>query len=339
VRDYGTEAQWRSAGGSAQYFQTLPTVDLLNRCVPTRAVSSTSDPPLCAYPACDGTTMVCDTQRPQLWLLRSIQDRSRCQVRFEHVEVDQFATMRPSPLTARLADNMAFVQRLVESMERARTEVLVLGLAAPVVLGLAWLLLLRFFARTIVWLAIIAIGLLLLLCTLYFFVVSGVLDTFLGTLAPNNTAVGNASAALSAAVNQASSTIVELAPDRLSNVRKDLENENPALYQIAAWVTCAAPLRRRVLRTPRDRASLTRMPVFMLRAGWCSRSFTSSPCASHATRSVSQPHSSRRAPSSSRIAPRRSSSPLSSSPCRHACTRAHAMPSTMALSPSRPVAV
>ena len=117
VRDYGTPEQYGPAGGSAYYFQVLPTIDLVNRCVPTRAVDSSTAPDRCAYPQCDNATYApCDTEHPRLWMIRGFSDRLRCEVRFQHVEVSQFATMTPSPLTARIADQMAFLQRLLTAM-------------------------------------------------------------------------------------------------------------------------------------------------------------------------------------------------------------------------------
>ena len=117
VRDYGTPEQYGPAGGSAYYFQVLPTIDLVNRCVPTRAVDSSTAPDRCAYPQCDNATYApCDTEHPRLWMIRGLSDRLRCEVRFQHVEVSQFATMTPSPLTARIADQMAFLQRLLTAM-------------------------------------------------------------------------------------------------------------------------------------------------------------------------------------------------------------------------------
>ena len=68
------------------------------------------------------------------------------------------------------------------SLEAARTELLGLGLGMPVVLGLTWLILLRFFARTIVWLSLFAVGAGLCLLTLYLFLTSGAFDDLLGAL-------------------------------------------------------------------------------------------------------------------------------------------------------------
>jgi len=257
TRDYGTPAEWGAAGGSAQYYTTLPTVDVLNRCVPTVAVSSSVVPDRCAVPVCDNVTMTCDVEYPNLWLLLTYTDTARCEVKFQSQTVEQFATMNASPLTAQIAAKMAFLQSLVQALDAARQEIFLLGMVAPVVLGLAWLILLRLFARTIVWGAIILIAIALLALTIYLFIISGALDaviadlanstlsTTLTELAGNNTAIlatlsadlSNATAELNAVTASATASIVQLAPTELSTLTTSMATGNPILYQIAAWVS------------------------------------------------------------------------------------------------------
>ena len=56
-----------------------------------------------------------------------------------------------------------------------------------VLLGLAWLLLLRLFAKTVVWLAVAAIGILLGCLSFYLFLTSGALEALLDDIASNRT--------------------------------------------------------------------------------------------------------------------------------------------------------
>ena len=257
-RDYGTPEQWQAAGGSSYYVQALPTLDVLNRCVPTRAISSNQVPDRCAFPACNNITGndICDTEIPSLWMIRTSADRARCEIKFQEVTVQQFATMQPSPIVARIADQMAALQRIVRSMMDAQNYILLFGLAAPVVLGLAWLLLLRFFAKTIVWSAIIAIGVCLAFCTLYLFYTSGAVSALVDQIAGNSTLLGgglfgnitdfiqastgidvaNVTAAVSASAAQANDAFVQVAPDQLTQAQQDAQTSNPFLYQVAAWV-------------------------------------------------------------------------------------------------------
>ena len=243
--DYGTAEEQAAAGGRAYWFTVLPTIDVLNRCVPTKHVDASDAPDRCAYPVCDNVTnpwMVCDAEHPTLWLMTSLSDRMRCEIKFQHVEVDQLDTMEPSPLVERIADGMAFTQRLAEALVASWAEILGFGLGLSIAAGIAWLLLLRFFARVVVWLAVISFGALLAACTLYLFVTSGALNTLLAELAGNSTAgagdgaLANASAAVAAATASAESAILSFAPDAITEAANDAESSNPFLYQVGAWV-------------------------------------------------------------------------------------------------------
>jgi choline transporter-like protein 2/4/5 len=240
VYDYGTPAQWGSAGGAAYYFAVLPTLDVLNRCVPTKHVSASSVPDRCAYPSCDNVTnpwMVCDTEHPSLWIIQSLSDQLACEVKFQHVEVDQLATMTPSPLVERIATSMAFVQRVTGALVASWSEIIGFGFGLSIGLGIAWLVLLRLFAKTVVWLAVLAIGLALGAASLYLFATSGALDALLEELAGNSTGIyGGLLGNLSAALSSANEAIVSVAPDELTEASNAAGTANPFLYQVAAWV-------------------------------------------------------------------------------------------------------
>ena len=133
VRDYGSEQQQQQAGGKAVWFTVLPTLDVLNRCVPTKHVTSDAAPDRCAYPACDPVTnpwMQCDAEFPSLWTMTTLFERSKCEVKFQSVRVDQLATTEPSPLVERIADKVGFLARVISSLVDAQTEILLLGLLA-----------------------------------------------------------------------------------------------------------------------------------------------------------------------------------------------------------------
>ena len=57
VDDYGTPAQYGPAGGQASYFAVMPSISLLNRCVPNDANSLKQDDDRCAFPQCDGVRL------------------------------------------------------------------------------------------------------------------------------------------------------------------------------------------------------------------------------------------------------------------------------------------
>lgn len=89
VRDYGTPEQYRAAGGQARYYSVLPTLDVLNRCVPTKYTQQRGPPDRCAFPQCEpnSSSMRCDPAQPALWYIDTFADRRRCDVVFQHVEV------------------------------------------------------------------------------------------------------------------------------------------------------------------------------------------------------------------------------------------------------------
>jgi choline transporter-like protein 2/4/5 len=243
VHDYGSAEDQRKAGGRAVWFTVLPTIDVLNRCVPTKHVTADAAPDRCAYPSCDNVTnpwMQCDAEFPALWTIRSLGERAKCKVKFQSVQVDQLATTEPSPLVERLAEKAAFLSRLIQSLVAAQTEIMVLGLVAPALLGLAWLILLRLFARTVVWLAVLAVGILMGCLSLYLFLTSGALEAVLDELAGNRTGFGflaNASSAISDVRARANAQIVQVAPDELTQASQEAGTSNPFLYQVGAWVS------------------------------------------------------------------------------------------------------
>jgi len=184
VHDYGSAEQYEASGGSAYYFAVMPTISVMNRCLPMADASASTEPDRCVYPSCDNVTnpwMTCDDEFPNLWVLRTPSDAWRCEVKFQHVEIDQLAPMRPSPLTDRLARYMSVGQRVVEATLESTDAIGGFGLGLPIGLGFAWLLVLRFFAGVIVYAAIVAIGLALFGLALYLFVASGLLAELLAS--------------------------------------------------------------------------------------------------------------------------------------------------------------
>ena len=178
----------------------------------------------------------------------------------------------PSTLSLSLTPTH-FLLRCFINRYNAQTYIWLFGIAGPVVLGLIWLILLRFFARTIVWVSVLSIGAALALCTLYLFLTSGALDELMAQVAGNRTGFGSlissaadslgdlgievgsgvvnsvTSAADSAAASAASATaqataaaqsstesFVQLAPDAVSEAQDQQATSNPFLYRMAGWV-------------------------------------------------------------------------------------------------------
>eukprot|EP00966_Prymnesium_polylepis_P185525 4300405-Prymnesium_polylepis.2 len=233
IYDYGTKAQHTEAGGADYYVVTMPSLTLLNRCIPTVYTDTTAAPPRCAFPQCDNVTnpwMVCDTEYPTLWLMRTVAEENQCEIVFRSALVEQLAKTVPSPLTDELADYMAFGQRVVLSLNDARDEIIAFGGGLPVTLGFAWLLLLRCFAKPVIYLAVLLVGVGLFGLSFYLFVASGALDRVTAELFGNTTSAQNTS------IGSVGASFVALAPSTLDDVVSDTQSKNPGLYQAAAVI-------------------------------------------------------------------------------------------------------
>ena len=55
--DYGTEEQWSAAGGSKFYYSVMPTISIVNRCIPIKYTAESGEKQRCAYPLC-GTSRI-----------------------------------------------------------------------------------------------------------------------------------------------------------------------------------------------------------------------------------------------------------------------------------------
>ena len=104
VDDYGTEAEYTAAGGRAYYYATMPSQDVLNRCVPKDSASLNQDDDRCAFPQCDNVTnpwMVCDETYPTTWKM-TYPDSLKCEVKFRVGTVQQLRTMTSDTLSRSL---------------------------------------------------------------------------------------------------------------------------------------------------------------------------------------------------------------------------------------------
>ena len=246
VHDYGTAAEYTAAGGSASYFATMPSLDFINRCIPTDSSSMTQAPDRCAFPQCDGVNYApCDPDYPTTWQM-SFPASLNCDVVFRVGKIEQLRPASISTMTDAISGNVATLVRIVEGIAGAYTEILIFGLALPVVLGFLWLVLLRLFAGIFTYIMIIAIGCVLLLLTLYLYLRAGALGELLAALSSNSTALPfgtNGTAVLNDTLSQvlgfadsAETAIAQLAPSGLTSLASDAENEVPALWWILAVI-------------------------------------------------------------------------------------------------------
>ena len=161
VHDYGTPAQYNAAGGSSFYYATIPSVSVLNRCVPKAETTLLQADDRCAFPQCDGTYYApCDEEYPTTWKLANNYPRSlECDVRFRVGRVEQLKPASSNVLAESVAGYTAGIQRMADSIVESYEWVLVFGLAVPIVLGFIWLVFLRLFAKTFTYIMIFAVGL------------------------------------------------------------------------------------------------------------------------------------------------------------------------------------
>jgi len=247
VLDYGTPAEYTAAGGRASYFATMPSVDFLNRCVPTDSSSLTQEPDRCAFPQCDGVTFApCDTEYPTTWTM-SFPASLQCEVLLRQGTIKQLRPAAVSTLTEQLAGNVATLETVVRSLTASSTELLIFGIAMPVVLGFVWLVLLRLFAGIFTYIMITLIGAGLLLLSLYLWVRAGAVDALMDALNGNTTLTAglNVSDEMAAAMNNslyqalglistAQDAVASLAPSDLTSAAATAQNEVPALWFILA---------------------------------------------------------------------------------------------------------
>ena len=187
--DYGEPEQWKAAGGAEYYYSVMPTINVINRCIPIKNQAQSGEVPRCAWPTCDNVTnpwMMCDTEYPTLWWPQNAAQRRKCEIKFENKKIATLATQKPSPIVDKIADQMASAQRIIYSLLDAQHEIIVYGIVVPIVLGFAWLALLRFFAKTIIWVALIGIGCFLFMATAYLFITTGLAQSLLTDLLASN---------------------------------------------------------------------------------------------------------------------------------------------------------
>ena len=221
--DYGEEAQWEAAGGSSFYYSVMPTISVINRCIPIKNQRQGGEIPRCAWPLCDNVTnpwMVCDTEFPTLWTPLTAEQRGKCEIKFENHNVATLAAQKPSPIVDQIADYMGSAQRIIGSLIDCQTEIYIYGIAVPMALGIAWLVALRFFAKTIIWAALIGIGGFLLGITGYLFITTGLAESIMSDILASNATKGAMSFAVGAASE--ASALAAANADLLGNIGIDL---------------------------------------------------------------------------------------------------------------------
>jgi hypothetical protein len=116
VDDYGTVDEYTAAGGSPFYYATMPSIDLMNRCIPSDSSSLQQEPDRCAFPQCDGVNYApCDETYPTTWVM-SFPKSLQCQVKFQVGKIEKLAMNGADTATAALGGQVAAMQQVVTSL-------------------------------------------------------------------------------------------------------------------------------------------------------------------------------------------------------------------------------
>jgi len=227
----------------------------MNRCIPSDANTLTQEPDRCAFPQCDGVDYApCDETYPTTWKM-TFPASLNCKVKFRVGKIEQLQNSAANPLTEKVGSKAGDLQRVASSLNESMTEIMIFGLALPVVLGFVWLILLRLFAKTFTYLMIWTIGIGLVVLALYLFILAGAADELLSLLNGNSTAltVSNASSEAIAyannslaialgLVNSGTDAIASLAPSSLTDTVNSAESANPWIWWVAAGVVSVIAL-------------------------------------------------------------------------------------------------
>ena len=177
ITDYGFDANSSvtlglGSGTQPTWVSTLPTVDLINRCVPRTQVDESSRQ-LCAYPNCtstdvDGLGVSCDAEYPSEWEVCAsgtsseacASQQAACLVQAEHIDAvsyEAYTSEDNGNSLVVLADTVGGFYTICKALADAYGYIIVGGVVAPVMAAFVFMLLLRFFARLIIYTLLVAL--------------------------------------------------------------------------------------------------------------------------------------------------------------------------------------
>ena len=139
----------------------LPTYDVLNRCVPYTAGTS-SDVERCAYPECtseEAVALGAVCADGGAWEMRSSAQRAACVVKVTKVQGEVYRMQTDDEIAGAsdallryIAQAAGFLNDVVASLQESRVHLVGFGLLLPVLLAFGYALLLRFCAAAAVYL-------------------------------------------------------------------------------------------------------------------------------------------------------------------------------------------
>ena len=189
IRDYGYRpgSEATTALGErtrAEWVSILPTYDVLNRCVPYTAGTS-SDVERCAYPECtseEAVALGAVCADGGAWEMRSSAQRAACVVKVTKVQGEVYRMQTDDEIAGAsdsllryIAQAAGFLNDVVASLQESRVHLVGFGLLLPVLLSFGYALLLRFCAAAAVYLMLGVLLLSMLGLTILCYVKAGLL--------------------------------------------------------------------------------------------------------------------------------------------------------------------
>jgi len=155
--------------------------------------------------------------------------------------------MAASPATEKIRNRMGYVQNIFSAVLDATLEIPMFGVVAPLVLAFLWLLLLRFFAKTVTYFMIGFLGFACLAFSIYCFYQSGDIQGYVDDVLANSTALSasNASgadaalwandtyAAVLGLASYTQASLVSLVPTVTEETHSEQSSSDPTLWRIA----------------------------------------------------------------------------------------------------------
>jgi len=175
------DAQVYDVGGGS-FSVALPTTSVLNRCLPVEEQDDEKDV-VCVKPGCDefalfgkGVTCAPVPGFAKAWAMDGDEQTALCERQLSLSVSRRYELPGSNALLRYLASVVGTMGRAAAAVSAARGEVLLCGVVLAALLGLGWLLFLRFCARFTVYLLLTLTLLVLLLATALCVVKGGLVD-------------------------------------------------------------------------------------------------------------------------------------------------------------------
>jgi choline transporter-like protein 2/4/5 len=238
VHDYGCATASCHAVSTDQTWEaTINTMTVMNRCLPVKNENVTVVT-TCSMPTCSemtSTSVECFSDlfpEKDLWLLTDQMEGS-CKQQFDITLETTLKSPGADPVVEQIASSISGINAAISGLESCKEEILIFGLVCGVVLGILWIVFLRFFAKAAVYLMLTLVCLMLIIVTCGIAYKAGMAPDFVYDAAEDYVADAMAEAHAEAATSG-----IPVA----GNTAEDMQNmlgaasENVVLWQIGFYV-------------------------------------------------------------------------------------------------------